>query len=150
MTICSDFFRCLFGEVKDGAMQLNAFGLIAHRCWEEIPRHYSEVEVDVFQVMPNHMHGIVYLTEKGHSLGNIVGSYKGAVTKQIRASHKHASEAIWETSYHDHIIRNEDSLQKIRTYIINNPLKWELDRYNPHRKENNESDDWLDVLGEET
>jgi REP element-mobilizing transposase RayT len=149
VTICADFFRCLFGEVRDGVMQLNDLGAIAHRCWEEIPKHYPEADLDVFQIMPNHMHGVVYLTEKGHSLGNIVGSYKGAVTRQIRASRIHVRAAIWETSYHDHVIRNDDSLQKIRTYIINNLLKWELDRYNPHRKESEESDDWLDILGGE-
>ena len=38
---------------------------------------------------------------------------------------------LWQRNYHEHIIRDEDELSRIRAYIINNPLQWELDRENP-------------------
>lgn len=53
---------CVFGDVKDGDMVLNAAGLLAEREWENLPGRFSGVELDAFQMMPNHIHGILILT----------------------------------------------------------------------------------------
>jgi len=67
------------------------------------------------------------ISPKPGSLSTIIRSYKSAVTKQAR--HIHADFA-WQTRFHDHIIRTNDSFQRIENYIINNPSKWADDTFN--------------------
>jgi len=101
--------------------------------------------------MPNHIHGIVIIenpvgnknfcslpyfcslqipwqTKWARSLSSIVRGFKIGVTKLCRENN--FGQFSWQKSYYDHIIRNENSLNKIREYIINNPSKWEFDRNN--------------------
>ena len=63
VTICTHGRECLFGEVVDGRMRLNALGKIARQCWLEIPRHFPHAALDAFVVMPNHVHGIIWIVE---------------------------------------------------------------------------------------
>jgi len=63
VTICTRDRACLFGHVMNGEMHLNAAGEIAQRCWEDIPTHFPSVELDAFVIMPNHVHGIVVITD---------------------------------------------------------------------------------------
>lgn len=51
-----------FGEIIAGEMQLSTLGNIAHLSWMEIPRHFKQLELGEFVVMPNHVHGILILT----------------------------------------------------------------------------------------
>lgn len=76
---------------------------------------------------------------KGEKFGNpisgsiptIVRSYKSAVTKRINERHGTPGAPVWQRGYYEHIIRNHESLNRIREYILNNPLQWALDRENP-------------------
>ncbi|MCU0845882.1 MAG: transposase, partial [Spirochaetes bacterium] len=96
-----------FGRVREGFMVLNADGLIAHRCWAEIPEHFPGVKVDAFVVMPDHVHGIIIIDDAsfpGDGQPNhaiipvVVGSYKSAVSKLI---HRFGSPSFqWQRSYH--------------------------------------------------
>jgi REP element-mobilizing transposase RayT len=61
-----------------------------------------------------------------NSISSIVGSYKSAVTKQIRRS---GYEFHWQTRFFDHIIRNDSSFQNITEYILNNPANWQKDAF---------------------
>ncbi len=102
--------------------------------------------------MPNHAHGIMVIenidithnvrTTRGLSLqqNNIYNRQKNLLSKTICAFKTTSSKSIhnigffdfqWQRSFYDHVIRNEKSLENIREYIVNNPLKWELDKYNP-------------------
>ncbi|PIR93481.1 transposase [Candidatus Falkowbacteria bacterium CG10_big_fil_rev_8_21_14_0_10_43_10] len=65
---------------------------------------------------------------QANSLGSIINQFKSVCTKRIR---KISPNFTWQPRFYDHIIRNEYSLQNIRNYIYNNPLKWEIDRNNP-------------------
>ena len=65
---------------------------------------------------------------KPGSLGAIIGQFKAQCKKRAIVAGYNFS---WQSGFYDHIIRNEKSLNKIREYIINNPLKWELDKNNP-------------------
>jgi REP element-mobilizing transposase RayT len=56
---------------------------------------------------------------------------------------------LWQRNYYEHIIRNEKSLNHIREYILTNPMRWELDRKNPHRGGVDEFDTWLNSVGKE-
>jgi len=63
VTICTDDKRLLFGEVVRGRMRLSPCGRVAVDCWQAIPEHHEHVTLDAFVVMPNHVHGIVVITE---------------------------------------------------------------------------------------
>jgi REP element-mobilizing transposase RayT len=54
----------LFGEIINGEMKLNEHGHIADECWREIPNHFSNVELGAYVIMPNHVHGIIVITER--------------------------------------------------------------------------------------
>jgi hypothetical protein len=55
--------ECLFGKVEEGTMCVNALGRIAQEYWDDIPVHFENVNVDVFVVMPNHVHGIFFIRD---------------------------------------------------------------------------------------
>jgi len=129
VTICARDHQCLFGEIVAGAMRRNQIGETVAACWNEIPRHYANVVLDAFVVMPNHLHGILLLTDlvgAGHArpLPLIVGSFKSAASRRVGAR-------IWQRDYWEHIIRSEDELNRIRHYVDDNPLCWPADPENP-------------------
>ncbi|MGH7909933.1 MAG: transposase, partial [Thermodesulfobacteriota bacterium] len=66
---------------------------------------------------------------KPNSLASIIGQFKSTTTKRIHSIGN--SDFAWQSRFYDHIIRNEKSLQKIREYIHNDPLKWDIDENNP-------------------
>jgi len=70
---------------------------------------------------------VISTTLQPNSLGSIIGQFKSACTKRIRQKENH--NFAWQANYYDHIIRNQKDLDRIREYIQNNPLKWELDKY---------------------
>lgn len=150
VTICTAQREHLFGEIRDSEVIHSPMGKIAVQCWQDIPQHFPTIEIDLFVVMPNHVHGLVVINEnsvpsvgtryisssspklrangvKPQSLGAIVGSYKAAVTRQIRHILTETSSHIWQGRYHDHIIRNEQGLNQLREYILNNPARWSED-----------------------
>lgn len=158
VTICTRNRVCWFGGVKNGKMVLSDIGKIVHDEWAKTPKIRPNVKLDEFVVMPNHFHGILIIknddvrtirpnvvettcrvvstktateperktTLKSNSLGSIIGQFKSVCTKRIRAVND--PEFQWQSRFHDHIIRNEPELFRIRQYIRNNPAKWERDR----------------------
>lgn len=60
-TICVDHGEYLLGEIHAGEMRANDLGRIVLECWNALPRHFPEIELDAFAVMPNHVHGILVL-----------------------------------------------------------------------------------------
>ena len=118
ITICTDNHRCIFGSVE----KLSEFGEIAKEEILSITKHYQGVFVDYFIVMPNHVHMIIVLEENAPNLNQIVAQYKSGVSRRIHKRYPDIS--VWQRSYHDHIIRNQISYEKIWNYIQGNPLKW--------------------------
>lgn len=127
----------MLGEIRDGDMLLSEYGKIAESELKGLTHHYSDVEIALYAVMPNHIHMIVHIiptgrTAKQPDIPNIIGKYKAGVTRAIRSSFPcSVRRLIWQTSYHDHIIRNEKDYLKICEYVQNNPKQWELDCHNP-------------------
>ena len=64
VTICTHERRCLFGDVVDGEMRLNELGKIARQCWLAIPEHFPHARLDEFVIMPNHVHGIIWIVDE--------------------------------------------------------------------------------------
>ena len=204
VTICTHQRNCLFGEIVDGEIKLNTNGEIARGSWLSIPRHFKNVELDEFVIMPNHLHGIIIIDSsevvgealanqdfsqlfsevagealanqdfsqsfsevagealanqdfsqqqnlssqcfaptvytgetikingtKPQSLAAITQNYKSVSTRQINRMNKAKGNVIWQRNYYEHIIRNEEALNNIREYIVNNPINWVKDQENP-------------------
>jgi REP element-mobilizing transposase RayT len=147
VTICTQNRACLFGEVRNGAVALNRAGEIAQSSWNGLPARFSWIGLDAFVVMPNHVHGIILVgaqfiapaTVFGNrktgvmnhapTLGEIVRAYKAASTRFIRQAG--IPNFAWQRNYYEHVVRSEESLNRIRQYIVENPARWEFDRENP-------------------
>ena len=130
VTICvKDNIKC-FGEIKNGSIILNDYGKIAHKYWIEITKHFNNIQLHDFVIMPNHIHAIIEIFDekcvknnKIYLLSQIIKSYKGICIKTIRKQHNDY-DFMWQKSYYDVIIRNEKKFESIRKYIIENPSKW--------------------------
>ncbi|MBE7019670.1 MAG: hypothetical protein E7413_07335 [Ruminococcaceae bacterium] len=132
ITICVKGRKQLLGKiVGDDAHivpknYLSNYGLICDKYINSINVKYENVTVDKYVIMPNHIHLIIFLngtmwaSSPTLSIESIIRSFKTMVTKQIGSS-------IWQRSYHDHIIRDENDYQKIWEYIDNNVTQWEMD-----------------------
>ncbi len=142
VTLCTEYRICLFGKIVEAEVELSSFGKVVHNCWEGLPNHYGNVELDVFVIMPNHIHGVIVLNndnpiqgnskDKLHGLSEIIRGFKTFSAREINQLRNTSGKTIWQRGYYDHIIRNEKSVGKIREYIENNPLKWAFDRDNPN------------------
>jgi putative transposase len=145
VTICCKNRANFFGFIENGVMNLSEIGKIAYEEWIKTPeiRPDMNLELGAFVVMPNHFHAILIignneynkaLEEVGNSFGtqtknlaSIMRGFKSAVTTQAKKrGYLHFG---WQSLYHEHIIRNGMSFENIQNYIINNPEKWESDRY---------------------
>ena len=121
VTICTANKQCIFGRPS----QLSPMGQTAYTALQEIPQHFPDVVIDKFVVMPNHVHGIIHILKAGTNLSTVIGAYKAHVTKTIRAFTPGIS--VWQSSFHDHVIREQTDYLRIWEYIDTNPAKWEAD-----------------------
>ncbi|HEX3500395.1 MAG TPA: transposase [Stellaceae bacterium] len=131
VTICNADRKCSLGKIVDEEMSLSATGEIARDLWQSLPERHEALSLDEFVVMPNHIHGIIELTEHCQKVPSVVGAYKSLSTKAINVANATPGGQFWQRSYHEHVIRDERARDRIREYIRNNPLKWHLDRENP-------------------
>ena len=149
ITVCSRNREFLFGKILDGKMQLNEYGRIAETEWLQTAAVRSNVELDEYIIMPNHIHGILVIINNGRgvlqyapteersfrsptqTIGAIVRGFKSATTKHINIKRDTPRYPVWQRNYYEHIIRNENELNRIRQYIIENPIRWEEDPENP-------------------
>lgn len=153
VTICCQDKVCRFGKVVDGEMVLNQAGEIARQCWMDIPKHFPHIDLHEFIIMPNHIHGILEITqsigvknlspESGTSfhspsktIGSVIRGFKIGVSKWFRNNQTakdfsplQSPKSIWQRNYYEHIIRNEESHWNISEYIRNNPYNWASDDY---------------------
>jgi REP element-mobilizing transposase RayT len=156
ITICTRDRAPLLGRVHDGSVQLTAEGRIAQEEWLRTPDLRPYVVLDEYVVMPNHVHGILFITDRtadgahtgallssysaeartqhgnfrspSHNVGAIVRGFKAATTSRVRKLEKGTTK-LWQREYFDHVIRNDQDMARIREYILNNALRWELDRF---------------------
>jgi REP element-mobilizing transposase RayT len=67
VTVCTRDRACLFGAVVHDDMRLSQTGQVVESCWIDLPAHFPGLTLDAFVVMPNHLHGIVWLSRAGHA-----------------------------------------------------------------------------------
>ncbi len=147
VTICTKCRKQLFGKKLGDKIDLTPWGKIVEQEWLKTEKLRQNVAMDIYQIMRNHFHGIVVLTDGGgegvlqyaptghglqspsQNLGAIVRGFKSAVTNQIRRLANDATLDVWQRNYFEHVIRDDRDLEQIQEYIANNPLAWENDEY---------------------
>ena len=147
VTICTRDRTCLFGNVVGGSMRLNNFGEIIKSQWSQLERKYPDVKLNHFIIMPNHVHGIIVMTNAGAgsprpdgrglgagtaplqrlTLGHVIAYFKYQSTKQINVVRGIPGMSVWQRNYYERIIRDENDLGRVRQYITNNPILWDSD-----------------------
>ncbi len=149
------YFVTVVAADRDCLLVEPACRSVVERCWRAIPRHLARTRLDLWVVMPNHMHGIIVIDsplppERGdaeqtrrlgrQSLGAIVGNFKSVTARRINRIRRTPGVPVWQRNYYERVVRNDRELQRIREYIALNPARWALDRENPQRT--GESDEW--------
>jgi REP element-mobilizing transposase RayT len=150
---------CLFGDIVGDQMLLNDAGRIVADEWVRSAHMRPGIALDEWVVMPNHVQGIIVIKANRHpdgrgdlrspsalahphdtptgptpeSLGAILAGFKAAATRRINQLRGTPGAGLWQRNYFEHIIRDEDSFNRIRTYIIENPAHWDEDDENPAR-----------------
>ncbi len=141
VTICTKDKKCYFGEIVNDEMILNDFGEITQQVLLNLPNHYNNINIDTFVIMPNHVHVIVEINDNvgtgfkpvptTHGLSEIIRGFKTFSSRKMNEQ-KPLEKFKWQRSFYDHIIRKDESLNKIREYIIINPREWNKDELNPN------------------
>jgi putative transposase len=174
VTICAKNRNPCFGQIVNEKINLSPVGKIVEGCWLGIPEHFKNVKLDEWVIMPNHIHGIIIIDETKlvgtdynlslplrspripsrnrfqnvilRSLSYVIATSKSAVSRKSNRSGSR-NDFAWQPRFYEHVIRSENELNRIRQYIQNNPLQWELDRENPISKNFNLDHDtyWKEV-----
>lgn len=121
-------------------VNLTPLGKEVKKCWNEISKHYPQVKPIRLQLMPDHMHGILFVTEKmPHHLGSIINGFKIGCNKALRAlsptipanTQTPPTTHLWEEGYHDRILVGNGQLKRMSDYLIDNPRRRLLKCNNP-------------------
>ncbi len=154
ITVCTFNREYLFGKISNQEIELNDIGEIVEQWWLKLENKFTEVKQDYHVIMPNHIHGIIMVSDGKNDVGaihelplprdrierrrmlipKVIGYFKMNSSKYINRLRDATGYPLWQRNYYEHIIRNDNELYRIREYIQNNPLKWELDRENPLSK----------------
>jgi putative transposase len=146
-------------ESKTPQPQKTIIGEYVEKAWLDGLKFYDDIILDEFVIMPNHFHAIIGFNNYKNNLGNTIKAFKkktlfyikqdeiicgneigvvggnGAVGDVgIASTLIQKYNTIWQKSFHDHIIRDQEDLDRIREYIFYNPLNWHLDSLNPKSK----------------
>ena len=145
VTICTRDRKCLFWQTTPSTpvgaaisrppnavelpAALTAQGVIVDQAIQNIPRFYSTISVDRYVIMPNHVHLLLRIEPRAadsrpYDLSTVIGQMKRWVSVQCGA-------ALWQRSYHDHVVRGEADYREIWNYIDTNPARWARDCYAP-------------------
>ena len=138
-------------------MVLNEVGRMVKEVIEQIPEHYPGITVDLFVIMPNHIHALILIndvvagpracqadqasrgqpqgvapTKERLSLAEIVHRIKSLTTHRYMIGVRDKGwlpfeKRLWQRNYYEHVIRNERDYQAINEYILANPINWEED-----------------------
>lgn len=134
VTICVQDRKSILGKVVGDYAFLSPYGRIADMQWLKMTLIFEEVELDEYVIMPNHIHGIIGIratVKVAPTLGQIIGAYKSRVIHECLELAKIKDKFMgkfWQRNYYEHIIRDENDLNRIRKYIHNNPSNWTKDK----------------------
>jgi len=145
VTICVNHRACTLGKIQAGAMVMNTVGHIAVGSWHWLDSTFEATSVDLFCIMPNHVHAILSIHEIGRGglqtaptnaseknqmpkpLGRLIGAYKTHSINLINRRQNTPGEAFWQRNYYERVIRTQRQYEDTWNYIESNPLTWEND-----------------------
>jgi REP element-mobilizing transposase RayT len=121
----------LFGRIDEEAMVMNLAGDAVTGVWSALPDRFRGVELDEFVVMPNHVHGILWLVgdEPSTTLGKVMRAFKSLSARGVNTALEREG-AVWQRGFHERVVRNDEELRKFRKYIVENAARWALDAEN--------------------
>ncbi len=140
ITMCVKGRHEMLGKVVVGRgfpdapyVEMSEYGICLQNSIDFVRRNNDNIKIDNYIIMPNHAHLLVTIC---HSVNGASGKPRptNAIIPKLISSIKRFTNReigfdIWQTSYHDHIVRNEEEYRHIRTYIDENPARWEEDSY---------------------
>ena len=138
LTICTKNKAHLLSDVHAAdnvfdlpCVRLRPYGQIVESQIQEMNRVYSDVHIDKYVIMPNHVHLLVVVSGNGSSRTPTPTNSKISILISLfkRFTNRKCAAELWQRSYHDHIIRSEADYQKHWQYIEDNPSKWSEDEY---------------------
>jgi len=123
----------LLSSISDSKILFTEFGEIVENAWYDLPNHYSHCLLDKFVIMPNYFHGIIIIENEStksrvHGLSEIMRAFKSFSSKRINELNVGENKFKWHKSFYDRIIRDEKELLNVRNYIVQNPLKWAINK----------------------
>ena len=147
----------MFGRVQAGKMECNPAGEAVWNVWRELPERFPAIELDTFVVMPNHVHGILFLCSpeapgaalpssgltssaptktvtNALTLGLILRAFKSLTAAAVNHILRRTGP-VWQRNYHEHIVRSAKDLDAVRLYTAQNPMQWLSDRENPETRQ---------------
>ena len=132
VTICTKDKQSVLSQIKsdvvDTEVILTDLGKYVARCWERAEEVYPHIYVDYYCVMPNHIHGILMIDapaeECGADLQQVIHAFKSVTTRYYKKTTSNPQKSLWQSSFYDEIVRNDEMLYDIRKYIQGNPSKW--------------------------
>lgn len=155
ITICTFQKRPIFGEIREGGINLNFAGKVAEAQIQRFHQRFLNLEILTFVIMPNHVHLLLEIADHRRgkashtnsmesasirraptedfgkpqpgSIPTIVRSYKSSVSYRIKGIRNIAEDKIWQRNYYEHVIKDEVDLQNTYDYIDTNPQNWEND-----------------------
>ncbi len=153
VTICTHERLLLFGDVVSGESRVNELGRIVEDEWRRSAIIRAEIELDAFVVMPNHVHGIVWIRRpvavgaqglaplrratiasfavQPMSLGSMIRGFKSVSKIRVNELRHTPGMAVWQRNYFERVLRSDRELDRAREYILDNPRKWMEDKHNP-------------------
>jgi REP element-mobilizing transposase RayT len=140
VTICTQDRACILGDVIDSTMRPSDLGTMVQATWYDTIRVARGVTSAAFQLMPNHLHGLVEIagTTRGAStsLALFVGGFKTMTMKRYADAVRSEGWStfkvrLWQRNYHEHLVRNDHARERIIRYIAANPAAWASDPENP-------------------
>lgn len=144
ITICTADRECLFGNIINQAVWLSQAGEIVRDEWNRSFEIRNELFCDAFVIMPNHIHAILRIStpvethgraslppggiahRPPKSISSFVAGFKSSATKRINEYRQTPGKPVWQTRFHDRIIRGPDEYDRIRDYIEKNVERWDL------------------------
>ncbi len=146
VTICTHNRAAVLGCIRNDRVDLSRLGSMVEAEWQTTSHLRDDVRMDAYVVMPNHLHGILWLRgdhegepipgkgRRRRTLGSIVSAFKAAATRVARAEHGWQGP-FWQRNYYERVVRDREELLRLREYIKLNPLRWALDEENPDRRQ---------------
>jgi REP element-mobilizing transposase RayT len=124
--------RPLFAACADNLSTLNEDGWLVYNLWHAMPKTYPELALSTLVIMPDHLHGIVRVTERmAQSVGVPLRAFKSQVTSALRKKYENPTLAVWNPGYHDLCVWRKGALKAYTHYLCDNPRRYCLRKTHP-------------------